>query len=76
MKEFKRLSEHYDFTIRQEQRIEDLVKDIAIGFIEWQMNMKSDYYWCAETGRWTKYSSYSECATTSGLFNEYLNTLK
>ena len=74
MKEFERLSEHYDFTIRQEQRIGDLIKDIAIGFGKWLTDYKcvpigSDMFICVdETGTYKK--------NTEQLFNEYLNTLK
>lgn len=36
MKQLERLSEHYNFTTRQEERIEDLIKDIAIGFSQFR----------------------------------------
>lgn len=76
MKQLELLSEHYNFTTRQEERIEDLVKDIAIGFIQWQVSMKCDYWWSAKRNMWIKYGLDNISITTEQLFNEYLNTLK
>jgi len=65
MKEFKRLSEHYGFTVRQEQRIEDLIKDISIGFAEYYLTYKI-----------LAQHQIDEQKTVEEKFNEYLNTLK
>jgi hypothetical protein len=68
MKQLELLSEHYNFTNRQKERIEDLIKDIAIGFAEW-----SQYNCFRHEGDWV----YDKILYTSEqLFNEYLNTLK
>ena len=51
-------------------------KDIAIGFNQWQVSMKCDYWWSVKRNMWIKYGLDNISITTEQLFNEYLNTLK
>lgn len=72
MKQLELLSEHYNFTNRQKERIEDLIKDIAIGFAEFCGSNFGEYH--------NRIKLWQDCLdetyTTEQLFNEYLNTLK
>ena len=72
MNKLKEISKHYNFTKRQEQRIEDLTKDTAIGYAKWLVD---NYTVSFEGFGFPVFINHVEY-TNEQLFNEYLNTLK